>query len=78
MLALAGNCIYGTIPEEIGQLDNLLSLELHENGLVRKRLMTFIDAFAVSVILIYLSHFLIFFRVGSCHRRFTNCKSCSC
>lgn len=34
MLALAGNCIYGTIPEEIGQLDHLLALELHENGLV--------------------------------------------
>ena len=32
-LALPHNCIYGTIPPEIGDMTNLLSLELHGNGL---------------------------------------------
>jgi hypothetical protein len=42
ILALAGNCIYGTLPEELGQLDHLLSLELHENGLVRNHVVNVI------------------------------------
>jgi hypothetical protein len=33
LLHLPYNCIYGTIPPEIGELRHLLSLELHGNGL---------------------------------------------
>ena len=33
MLHLPNNCLYGTIPPEIGKLRHLLSLELHGNGL---------------------------------------------
>ena len=33
LLALQGNCIFGTLPPELSQLNSLLSLELHENGL---------------------------------------------
>ena len=33
LLHLPHNCIYGTIPPEIGELRHLLSLELHGNGL---------------------------------------------
>jgi hypothetical protein len=33
MLHMPFNCIYGTIPPEIGELRHLLSLELHGNGL---------------------------------------------
>lgn len=54
MLALAGNCIYGTIPEEIGQLDHLLTLELHENGLVR---VSYRNWFLTQLCIIVLIHF---------------------
>lgn len=30
---MPGNCIFGTIAPEIGELHHLLSLELHSNGL---------------------------------------------
>lgn len=33
MLALPHNCLYGTIPPELGSIRHLLSLELHGNGL---------------------------------------------
>lgn len=33
LAALPGNCLYGTIPPEIGNLRYLLSLEIHSNGL---------------------------------------------